>query len=388
MSAARSPAPALRMALGQRFDVLLAAAALAACETEVLLRLCPAQPQDAILLGLLVAAVTVPLALRRRWPLAVACATSAAGVALLAVTSFGNALSPTPVLLIPLYSVAAYEPLGRAITGMGIFALALAGGVLAADGGAGSLMFGLAAGGASWLAGRAMRARRGLVAELRRTSRLIAAERSGREALTVLAERNRITRELQVLVAESIGSLVVYGDTALLQLGHDDPQADQTMACIEELGRQAMQQMRSMVEILRRDDRNPALTPTPGVGQVYELIDLLRDQGRQVELRIEGEPAPLPILVDVCAYRILADLLPVPGTARRQHYRAAVVLRFTAADLELIVTTGGPQPGFTDLATIRERVRACNGRLDTTDHGTGGRQLAITLPRERERATT
>jgi len=362
------------------FDALLAAVALVACETEVLATLHPVQRQDAILYGLLVAAVTVPLAQRRRWPLAVACATVAAGVALLAVTGFGNVLSPTPVLFIPLYSVAAYATFGRAVAGAGVFILALTTAVLAADGGAGSLMFGLVAGGACWLAGRAMRARRRLVAELRRTSRLIAAERSGREALTVLAERNRITRELQVLVAESISSMVVYGDTALLQLGRDDPRVGETMTGIQELGRQAMQQMRSMVEILRRDDDNPALTPTPGIGQVYELIDRLRDQGCQVEFRVEGEPAPLPALVDVCAYRILADLLPRAVPSRRPKSGTAIVLRFTTADLELRVTTDDSQPSFTALTTIRERVRTCNGRLDTRDTGSGARELAITLP--------
>jgi len=388
MSAGRGRAPWRRTSSGLRFDALLAAGALAACEAEVLLRLHPVQRQDAFLLGLLVAAVTVPLALRRRWPLAVACVTTSAGVALLAVTSFGNILSPTPVLLIPLYSVAAYERLGRAIAGIGAFALVVTSGVLGADGGAGSLLFGLTAGGASWLAGRAMRARRRLVAELRRTSRLIAAERSGREALAVLAERNRITRELQVLVAETISSMVIYGDTALLQLRRDDPRAGQTMGCIEELGRRAMQQMRSMVEILRGNDDNPALAPPPGIGQVYELIDLLRDQGCAVELRIEGEPAPLPALVDACGYRILADLLPLPGASQLPQCATSVVLRFTAADLELLVTTDGPQPGATVLAMIGERIRACNGRLGTADTGTGGRQLAVTLPRHIGRATT
>jgi signal transduction histidine kinase len=367
------------------FDALLAAAALTACEAEVLSRLDPGQRHHVIFFGLLVAAVTVPLAFRRRWPLVVACMTTVAAVVLLAIASFTNILSPTPVIFVSLYSVAAYEPLGRAIAGISFFTLTLTGGVLVANGRAGSLVFGLAVGGACWLAGRAMRARRHLVAELRRTSRLIAAERSGREALTVLAERNRITRELQVLVAESISSMVVYGHTALLQLERDDPGADQTMACIEELGRQAMQQMRSMIEVLRRDHDGTALKPTPGIDQVYELIDILRDHGHQVELRVEGEPRPLPALIDVCAYRILADLLPLPDAARRPQCGASIVLRFTAADLELLVTADSPQPSDTVLATIGERVHACNGRIDTADTGNGARQLVITLPCNLER---
>ena len=67
---------------------------------------------------------------------------------------------------------------------------------------------------AAWTAGRAIRARRSLAAELQRTSAQLAAEREDRAQLAVAGERSRIASELHAIVARSVAGMVVQAEGA------------------------------------------------------------------------------------------------------------------------------------------------------------------------------
>ena len=57
--------------------------------------------------------------------------------------------------------------------------------------------------------------------------------------------------------------------------------------------------------MLRRVDEIAELAPQPGVGQIHGLVERAREQHRQVELEVDGDPGPLPASVDLGVYRIL-----------------------------------------------------------------------------------
>ena len=123
------------------------------------------------------------------------------------------------VLVITAYTVGAELPLRRAGAGMVLLALGIwAISILSSD--AGDIAFPvLFFGGAPWLAGRAVRARRRLAAGLEETAERIEAEREERERLAVLEERTRIARELHDVVAHNVSLMVVQASAAAAHCG-------------------------------------------------------------------------------------------------------------------------------------------------------------------------
>ena len=218
---------------------------------------------------------------------------------------------------------------------------------------------GLVMTGASWGAGRWLRARRLLDAELARTAERIEAERTSRVRLAVADERTRIARELHTLIASNVSAMVLQAEAAELLLDADSQAADVAMAAIEQTGRGALADMRRMLGVLRHSEETPSLAPQPGVGQVYALVEAARGRGGSIELSVDGDPGPLPASVDLGLYRMLEETL----TAERLE-RGVVRLRFCDDEVELEVSAYGLEnsPPWPTLA-MRERVAICQGTI-------------------------
>ena len=263
---------------------------------------------------LFIVLMTSQIVWRRRAPLAFAAVEMALAVTMTAaLVSITSNVAPVYVLFIPAYTVAAYEPRDRALIGLGV---CLAGGLaIAALSGKHVSDFAFVIGlmGSSWAAGRALRARRLLVDELRHKAERIAAEREGRVQLAIADERTRIARELHALVAGSVSAMVVQTEAAGRLLDLDLQKADEAMAAVEETGREALAEMRRILGVLRRGDDAAELAPQPGVGQIHALVEGARQDGRRIELHVEGEPGPLPASVDLGVYRVLEEALGVDG---------------------------------------------------------------------------
>ncbi len=357
------------------FDRILAAVLLIAAEAGLLVR----PHSGPLLVEVAVAAgLTVPIAWRRRAPLAVACVVMTMLIVLKAIDSdFHQLTVPLFALFIPPFSVAAYEPRDRALLGL---AVCVAGaGVLNEMGShSGSLAFAIGAPSALWAAGKVLRARRQQAVELRSKANRITAEREDRERLAVADERSRIARELHAVVATAVSAMVVQTDAAQRLLDIDPSRADEAMASIEDAGRQTLAEMRRVLGVLR-DEHEPAeLSPQPGVGQIYALIEARRER-LPIELHLDGEPGSLPASVNVGLYRILEDALMTAGEDSTQP--TDVTLRFGDHDVELTVTSaGGVSLGWPTLA-MRERVALCEGEIDVDFTPSAGERLLVRLPR-------
>ncbi len=290
-------------------------------------------------------------------------------------------LTAVYVGLLPAYAVAAWENRHRAWLGLAIVVLASAvGELLIRHVGAANYGTALFTIGASWAAGRAVRARRATDEALERTTSLLSAERDDRARLAVAGERSRIERDLHAVVARSVAAMVVQVEAAGAQLDREPAAVDAALEAVEDVGRQALGEMRRILGVLRqRDHAGELLEPQPGVDQIYRLIERARAQGQLVELSIAGQPGPLSAGVDIGIYRILEDALASiradPATA------VGIALRFEPEDLELQLTATcrGARHWPTD--TMRERVLLCGGELTAERHETGGARLTAHLPR-------
>jgi signal transduction histidine kinase len=224
---------------------------------------------------------------------------------------------------------------------------------------------------ASWAVGRALRARRLLNEELGRKAERIAAERESRELLAIADERTRIARELHAVVASSVSAMVVQTEAAQQLLDEDLDRADAAMEAVEEAGRATLSEMRRIMGMLRRGDEAAELAPQPGVGQIHGLVERAREQHREVELEVDGDPGPLPASIDLGVYRILEEALASTGAGPLE-----VRLTFAERDLELDVTShSAPAASWPTLA-MRERVALCDGELEADE-----RRLRVRLPR-------
>jgi signal transduction histidine kinase len=107
------------------------------------------------------------------------------------------------------------------------------------------------------------------------------------------------------------------------------------------------------------------------VGQIHGLVERAREQHRQVELEVDGDPGPLPASIDLGVYRILEEALASAGAGPVE-----VRLTFAERDVELDVTSrSSPAASWPTLA-MRERVALCDGELEA-DEG----QLRVRVPR-------
>ncbi len=238
----------------------------------------------------------------------------------------------------------------------------------------------------SWLAGRGIRSRQARADNFEAHAVRVEREREARAREAVAEERARIARELHDVVSHSVGVIVIQAQAAQQQ-GVEAEAVTQSLRAIESSGQQALVEMRRLLGLLRRDDDEVALAPQPSLRHLDHLADTVREAGLPVDLRIEGDVAPLPPGVDVSAYRIVQEAL----TNALKHAgpaRARVRVRYGASEVELEISDDGPGAGAGNgagghgLVAMRERVSVYGGALETGGLPDGGYAVRVRLPFE------
>src|SRR3954469_21383766 len=201
-----------------------------------------------------------------------------------------------------------------------------------------------------------------------------------REELTqaaVAAERARIARDLHDVIAHSVTVMTVQGGAARLLLDSDPARARDPLLVVEETGHQALADMRRLVGIVQDEpEREPALTPQPGLADLPALAEKLRRAGLPTDLVVHGEPETLTPGVELTAYRVVQEAL----TNALKHAgpaNARVTVIYQPQALRLEISDDGPgtssQPhGGHGLVGMRERVALYGGRLGGGPPARGG----------------
>jgi signal transduction histidine kinase len=341
------------------------------------------------------AGTTLPVALRRRWPLAVA-------VTLAAVVTWQEALngditenSIVPLLTFPMavYAVAAYCGRRRALIGLAAtVTLIWLDVVLSNHPDTSSFLFTALLVAGPWLVGRIVAARSELAAELRDKADRLEREQEKQAALAVANERARIASELHDVVAHNVSVMVVQAAAARRMIDRDPAKAHEALGSVEQTGRAALKELRRMVGMLGSEEEEPALAPQPSVDELGWLVERAREAGLDVDLTIEGEKKRLESSVDLSAFRIvqeaLANTLKHAGPAR-----AHVRLCYGEHDVEVDVSDDGRGvAGRTEngasmgqgLVGMRERVAMLGGEIEAGYRKNGGFGVHAKLPLERE----
>jgi signal transduction histidine kinase len=371
----------------RKVDIALAGTAFATCVAVMYAHgFGNADPdvRDGDALGVaLVGLMTLPLVVRRRFPLQVF---GLAAAAMVGIHSLGypGELGLWPALAVYALSAHAHSPRAARTGGILVAAVFAVLGTIAVfvdpDPG---ILAGAVAWAGAWVAGDVSRQRRERLAELQER-----AERAEREAererrLAAAEERTRIARDLHDSAGHAMNVILVQAGAARLLQERDPEAAREALETIDSVARRTIGEIERLVAALRDEDAAARLAPLPGVGAIQELAEQHRASGLAVTLHLEGDERALDTGVDRAAYRIVQEALT--NAARHGDGAADVVLRFSDAGLEIAVENPVPANGRPDaggghgLAGMRERAALLGGRLEAGRDGNRFR-VATTLP--------
>jgi signal transduction histidine kinase len=369
------------------------------------------QLRPAYVAFLLVVLQAVPLAWRRRWPVA---AFIAVGIPRSIYDQLGINFAPLP--LGP--AIAYYTVMDRCSTRVRVVISALlAAGVVRSQ-----LLPGhtepydffvavlqLAVAGTL---GILSRTRRAYLRAVEARAEHAEAERDRQVALVAAQERTRIARELHDVVAHHVSLMAVQSEAAAALLPGRPAEAGRSVEIIGQTAREALTELRRLLGVLRgpADGAGRAATsPSPSVRELDEVLGQVRQAGITVNLQVEGSPSKLPAGVDLTAYRIVQEALT--NTVRHSAAcEAAVTLSYEPGYVTVSVTdtgngaaavstghtagrawagrpgssggamAGPAAPGGFGLAGIAERVAACGGSLNVGPDEAGGFAVTARLP--------
>lgn len=334
----------------------------------------------------LIAAAFLPLALRRRVPIAV-----------LAVTSVAAALydrlpnPPAFVLvgpLIALYTVGTlwdrrtllFAGSSAALVAAGISVRSFTGTRWLAD-----IVPLLAVYAVAASFGDATRTRRAYVREVEQ--RALEAERTRDEVARrrVEEERLRIARELHDVTAHSLSIIAVQAGAAEKVVERDPQSARTALEAIRLTSKNSLEELRAMLGVLRGEDDDAPLAPAGRLARLPELVASVESSGLSVTLDVDAELGDVPAFADVSAYRIVQEALTnVVRHAKAASVRVAIGRDDDALAIEVTddgrVDASGTATEGHGIAGMRERVAALGGSFEAGPRPGGGFRVFARLP--------
>jgi signal transduction histidine kinase len=232
------------------------------------------------------------------------------------------------------------------------------------------------------------RTRAALVTALTERAERAESERELMARDAVLTERTRIAREMHDVVGHRV-SLMVLQSGAIEMAAADRERVEQLARQVQTAGRQALEELRQMVGVLRAEELDDAtpLGPQPGLGELTRLVAQAGEAGMTVELRgLPDASAPVDPTVGRAAFRIVQEALT---NAAKHAPGAPVCVTVERPDGELVVrvlsgpsdhAAGEPSGGGYGLVGLAERVRTLNGRLSAAPRLDGGFAVEAVLP--------
>lgn len=335
----------------------------------------------AVVLALL---ASLPIAVRRRFPVVVFAITLAAALLADVVYDSFQLLGA----LVALYTVAAHRgrPRSVQVAAATVLTLPL---LKIGESGLGNIelaaVYGACA--AAWLLGDNLRTRRAYLRELEDRAARLEREQHENARRAAADEQARIARELHDIIAHNVSVMTVQATAAGDAFDTQPGKVREALRSIESSGREALTELRRLLGSVRPGDDDGTFAPQPGLARVDELIDQVRATGLDVELTVEGSPRELPPGVDLSAYRIVQEAL----TNTLKHAdasHATVLVRYGdgTLDIQVVDDGGGPTPDGTGrghgIIGMRERAALVGGQLEVGRATNGGFCIHARIPLE------
>ncbi|MFF4771692.1 sensor histidine kinase [Microtetraspora fusca] len=247
---------------------------------------------------------SLPLIVRRRYPLAVLI------VIILATNVYSMHdpdIPPQPLWyghLVATYTVAQLAPRWQRL---GVILIMVPGSILFGGNSVPTLVRGLLTWVASYALGRAVTVHQAYARVLEERAAQLERERELEAERAAERERARIARDMHDILAHAVSIMVVQAEAGPLAVRTDPDRAEAAFDAIGAAGREAMAQLRRMLGLLKETE-GPR-EPQPTIDRIPELVDGVGDTGPRVSLTTTGQPVAVSSDVEVAAYRIVQESL-------------------------------------------------------------------------------
>lgn len=215
---------------------------------------------------------------------------------------------------------------------------------------------------------------------------LLAEQAQERARRARLEERTRIAREMHDVVAHRVSLMVVHAGALERIVAKDPEKAAQSAKLMGEVGRQALNELREILGVLRMDDeRQPEPDSLAGLPR---LVDQSRAAGMAVTLTVSGSRQEFTGEAEQTAYRVVQEGL----TNAHKHAggaRVSVLLAYAPNGVRVSVVNACPgggggaaklPSGGNGLVGMRERVIALGGTFSSGPEADGGFRVEAVLP--------
>ena len=188
------------------------------------------------------------------------------------------------------------------------------------------------------------------------------------------------------MIAHSLTVSLLHVSSARLAVEHEPEEAARALAEAERLGRESLDEVRSIMGILRAEADRGTTAPVPGTDGIPALVERFQAAGAPVTLSVDGDLARVPATSGATLYRILQEALT---NAAKHAPGRPVEVQVTAQGgrVELGVDSAGPPTGGRGmgLTTMRERAEAVGGSCQAGPGGSGW-QVRASVPISRNAA--
>ncbi|MEU7511986.1 histidine kinase [Streptomyces sp. NPDC042898] len=241
------------------------------------------------------------------------------------------------------------------------------------------------------LLGLVVRSRRDHTAGLVDRARRLEIERDQEVRLAAAAERTRIAREMHDIIGHNLSVITGLADGGRYAATKSPERAAQALDAIGTTSRQALDDLRRLLGVLRDDEEAAVRDPQPTLADLDTLLTGVRKAGLPVRLDVQDEPTPQPLApgAQLTVYRVVQEALTNTLKHAGPSASATVLLAWSPKELLVeVVDTGTPQPTTATpgqgqgLTGMRERAALYDGRLACGPLPAGGWRVRLRLPLE------
>jgi signal transduction histidine kinase len=219
-----------------------------------------------------------------------------------------------------------------------------------------------------------LRARRQQLVEQRRAAEEERQRRAGEQRLG-------LAQELHDVLAHNISLINVQASVALHLLHEQPDQARPALTAIKDASHEALQELRTALDVLRHGDGTAPLGPAPTLAELPALVDGWRAGGLEVRLEEAGGRPLLPAAVELAAYRVVQEALT---NVTRHAAARSVTVRVGYDDgvrIEVLDDgVGGPAIPGNGIRGMQERAAALGGQVEAGPRPGGGFRVSAHLP--------
>lgn len=205
-----------------------------------------------------------------------------------------------------------------------------------------------------------------------------------------LVEREQLARDLHDTVAHHVSAIAIQAQAGTAVAATDPDAAARVLRVIEGEASRTLDEMRSIVRMLRRDGGagdapHPAAhAPGPAIGDLRRLAGA-QPGGPGVEVQLEGDVDAVPPTVAAAVYRMAQEAVTNARRHARNAERVDVLVRVDEAAVRLDVRDDGDPaasaaPGY-GLTGMRERAALLGGTCEAGPAPDGGWAVTAALPR-------